>query len=80
MSSNETPLTAQAETAEQPVDSGYRQWPTLHEMADRYIRDVLEHANGNKSKAARILNVSRYTVYRWLKGARISSVRMLGNP
>lgn len=41
--------------------------PTLRELEDRYIRHVLEHAGGNKRRAAALLGVSRRTLYRRLE-------------
>lgn len=41
-------------------------WPTLDEYQSQYIREVLEHTDGNKSQAAQILGVTRRTLYRWL--------------
>ena len=43
------------------------EWPTLDEYQNQYIRKVLAHAEGNKSKAAEILGVTRRTLYRWLE-------------
>jgi DNA-binding NtrC family response regulator len=37
---------------------------TLDESIDRYVRQVLEHTRGNRSKAARILGISRRTLHR----------------
>jgi transcriptional regulator with GAF, ATPase, and Fis domain len=39
--------------------------PTLRELELRYVAKVLEEANGNVSKASRILGVDRKTLYRW---------------
>lgn len=43
------------------------QWPTLTQHQDAYVRKVLRHCQGNKSKAAEILNITRRTLYRWLE-------------
>lgn len=40
--------------------------PTLAELESRYIRWILERNNGNKKRAAEILNVGRRTIYRKL--------------
>lgn len=40
--------------------------PTLQEIELRYIRYVLDHAGGNKRRAAALLGVSRRTLYRRL--------------
>ncbi|WP_018141929.1 sigma-54 dependent transcriptional regulator [Thioalkalivibrio sp. ALJ7] len=42
------------------------QWPTLEERERDYIRRVLEHVDGNKQRAARILGIGRKTLYRKL--------------
>lgn len=41
--------------------------PTLEELEARYIRWVLDKTNGNKKRAAEILNVGRRTIYRKLE-------------
>ncbi|MBX5484503.1 MAG: sigma-54-dependent Fis family transcriptional regulator [Myxococcaceae bacterium] len=40
--------------------------PTLAELSRRYAAHVLQHAGGNKSEAARILEVDRKTLYKLL--------------
>lgn len=40
--------------------------PTLEAMSMAYVIAVLEECNGNKSRAATILGVSRRSLYRWL--------------
>ncbi|KGE02755.1 sigma-54-dependent transcriptional regulator [Pseudohaliea rubra] len=42
-------------------------WPTLDTLQQRYLHRVLEHVAGNKQQAARILGVTRRTLYRWLE-------------
>lgn len=44
------------------------EWPSLHEVGQQYVRDVLEHTRGNKAHAARILRIDRRSVYRWING------------
>jgi two-component system response regulator AtoC len=41
-----------------------RTWPTLAQVEDRYIREVLESCQGNMSRAAEILGIDRRTLYR----------------
>ncbi|MGQ4277418.1 sigma-54-dependent transcriptional regulator [Pseudidiomarina sp. E22-M8] len=41
-------------------------WPTLQEVQDRYVQQVLTETEGNKQRAAKILGVTRRTLYRWL--------------
>ncbi len=40
--------------------------PTLDQLSRRYAAQVLQHTQGNKSEAARILNVDRKTLYKLL--------------
>ncbi|MFO7953793.1 sigma-54-dependent transcriptional regulator [Thioalkalivibrio sp.] len=42
------------------------QWPTLEEREHDYIQRVMEHVDGNKQRAARILGIGRKTLYRKL--------------
>ena len=37
---------------------------TLEEMVDRYVRQVLEHTSGNRTRTAQILGISRRTLHR----------------
>jgi DNA-binding NtrC family response regulator len=41
-------------------------WPTLEQMEERYIREVVESTGGNISRAAEILGIDRRTLYRRL--------------
>ncbi|MFC7158814.1 helix-turn-helix domain-containing protein [Pseudidiomarina halophila] len=41
-------------------------WPTLQEVQDRYVQQVLAETDGNKQRAAKILGVTRRTLYRWI--------------
>jgi|WetSurMetagenome_2_1015567.scaffolds.fasta_scaffold05134_2 two-component system, NtrC family, response regulator AtoC len=41
-------------------------WPTLDEMENRYIKEVLDATGGNMSRAAEILGIDRRTLYRKL--------------
>lgn len=43
------------------------EWPTLDEHQSQYVRKVLAHTEGNKSKAAELLGITRRTLYRWLE-------------
>lgn len=44
-------------------------WPTLHQMQQSYVRQVLENTKGNKQKAAKLLGITRRTLYRWLENS-----------
>jgi DNA-binding NtrC family response regulator len=46
----------------QPATIKKEAWPSLKEMERQYIRKVLNAVNNNKSKAARILGISRTTL------------------
>jgi DNA-binding NtrC family response regulator len=41
-------------------------WPSLAEVEQAYLHRVLEHVEGNKQRAARILGIGRKTLYRKL--------------
>ncbi|HZA13677.1 MAG TPA: sigma-54 dependent transcriptional regulator [Myxococcaceae bacterium] len=43
--------------------------PTLAELSRRYAAHVLQHVDGNKSEAARLLNVDRKTLYKLLSAS-----------
>jgi DNA-binding NtrC family response regulator len=42
-------------------------WPTLEQVEERYIREVVEAVQGNVSRAAEILGIDRRTLYRKLE-------------
>ena len=50
-----------------PVARGLEERWTLAEMDRRYVLAVLERCQGNRSRAARMLGISRKTLYSWLK-------------
>jgi two-component system, NtrC family, response regulator AtoC len=43
--------------------------PSLAELSRRYAAHVLQHVGGNKSEAARLLEVDRKTLYKLLGAA-----------
>jgi DNA-binding NtrC family response regulator len=47
-----------------PPSSGDEEIADLRELEDRHIQRVLRMAGGNKSRAARLLGISRRTLYR----------------
>jgi transcriptional regulator with PAS, ATPase and Fis domain len=49
---------------ETPSASGEEEIPDLRALEERHIRRVLRLAGGNKSRAARLLGISRRTLYR----------------
>jgi len=51
-------------TAEDGSPVTRRVWPTLAEVEERYVRDVLQHTEGNKQAASRILDIDRKTLTR----------------
>lgn len=50
-------------TAESTTQAFPGEWVSMDTMRRRYARQVVEHCQGNKQKAARILGVSRPTLY-----------------
>ncbi|WP_166254462.1 sigma-54-dependent transcriptional regulator [Marinobacter salicampi] len=46
------------------------EWPSLEQVQQAYVRDVIQAAEGNKRRAAQILGVNRRTLYRWLEEDR----------
>ncbi len=49
--------------------------PTLIQLRDEYVRYVLTHTNGRKTKAAEILGINRRTLYR----KSLKTTRMRGS-
>ena len=43
--------------------------PSLAELSRRYAAHVLQHVGGNKSEAARLLDVDRKTLYKLLESS-----------
>lgn len=52
-------------------------WPTLDVLRIRYIQRVLEHVQGNKSRAAVLLGIDRRTLNRILTRERARKARAL---
>jgi two-component system response regulator HydG len=52
------------EEAQQNIEQLHADRPTLEKLEERYIKMVLAEANNKKDEAARILGVSRRTLYR----------------
>lgn len=53
-----------------PLDEARRRLPTLASLQEDYIRHVLAHTGGNRTRAAQILGVDASTLYRRLGPAR----------
>jgi hypothetical protein len=53
-----------------PLSSIFEDWPTLDVLSLRYVRRVLVHVKGNRSRAASLLGVDRRTVSRVLAVSR----------
>jgi len=73
--SDDLPLGGEASRAAEPGGSGLlraavEQQPTLHELGDLYIEEILKKTGGNKVRAARILGINRRTLYRRGERAR----------
>jgi DNA-binding NtrC family response regulator len=62
-----------------PAEPVVEDWVTLSEIEGRYVARVLEHTNGNKQAAARVLAVDRKTLDRMIKRHNISSPHFRGN-
>ncbi|RME24586.1 MAG: sigma-54-dependent Fis family transcriptional regulator [Deltaproteobacteria bacterium] len=58
-----------AEETAPGVEGGDAGFPTLAEVEASHVRRAMEHARGNKALAARLLGVSRMTLYRKLQEA-----------
>ena len=55
-------------------------WPTLDQIVREAVIDSLRHAKGNVSDAAKLLGISRATMYRKLKkyGFKSWTERLVG--
>ncbi len=53
--------------AERFLPAGGRDLPTLAEMEERYIQEVLKACRGNKTRAAEVLGINRASLWRKLK-------------
>ncbi|MGO1462138.1 MAG: sigma-54-dependent transcriptional regulator [Marinobacter sp.] len=42
------------------------EWPTLENLQQEYVREVMQAVSGNKRRAAQIMGINRRTLYRWL--------------
>lgn len=54
-------------TAAGPQQASDTSWPSLQQVQHNYMRQVLQHTNGNKQQAAEMLGITRRTLYRWLE-------------
>jgi DNA-binding NtrC family response regulator len=61
--------------AENNVPRSSSELLTLDETIERYVHQVLEHTGGNRTRAARILGISRRTLHRMAERKRIQSLR-----
>ncbi len=50
-----------------PSRSAIQSWPSLEEHEKNYILDVLDETEGNKSQAAKILDIDRVSLWRKIK-------------
>lgn len=48
------------------TEGNISEWPTLDNLQQGYVREVMQAVNGNKRRAAQILGINRRTLYRWL--------------
>jgi DNA-binding NtrC family response regulator len=56
------------------------QWLSLDEIERRYVTRVLQHTNGNKQAAARLLGIDRKTIERMVKRYNINLVKTVKAP
>jgi DNA-binding NtrC family response regulator len=49
--------------------------PSLAELESVYIREVLEHTRGNKTRAAEILGISRKNLYEKMRRYNIGKAK-----
>jgi len=56
-----------SESAQASVVTETSDWPTLGELEDRYIQQVLTHTGGNREQAAELLGINKSTLWRKLK-------------
>lgn len=54
-------------TTDTSQQASHTSWPSLQQVQHNYMRQVLQHTNGNKQQAAEILGITRRTLYRWLE-------------
>ncbi|MBS3805025.1 MAG: sigma-54-dependent Fis family transcriptional regulator [Oleiphilaceae bacterium] len=52
---------------EQRPGGNLAEWPTLEQVQQSYVREVIAAVDSNKRRAAQILGVNRRTLYRWLE-------------
>lgn len=55
-----------AESASGRDSDNIAQWPTLDQVQQEYVGEVIRAVEGNKRRAAQILGINRRTLYRWL--------------
>lgn len=48
------------------ADDNISEWPTLENLQQEYVREVMQAVSGNKRRAAQIMGINRRTLYRWL--------------
>jgi two-component system NtrC family response regulator len=51
------------------AEKNLSEWPTLDQLQQNYVRDVMQATGGNKRRASQILGINRRTLYRWLDTA-----------
>jgi DNA-binding NtrC family response regulator len=64
---SDLPEYLQDSTVQSTNNTLFSDFPTLEEVTRRYLTHVLEHTDGNKEEAAKIMGVDRRTIYRWRK-------------
>lgn len=56
-------------TSDTDAPNSQPEWPTLQQLQDNYVQQVMAYCQGNKQRAAKLLGVTRRTLYRWLTSA-----------
>lgn len=48
------------------AEEAMSEWPTLENLQQKYVAEVMQAVKGNKRRASQILGINRRTLYRWL--------------
>jgi len=59
-------VTTPEQSVERPPDN-LSAWPTLEQLQQDYVQQVIQAVDGTKRRAAQLLGVTRRTLYRWME-------------